>query len=324
MRNPFKLTLDQRTGRILIGDVGSTRFEEVNVLPPRNPGLNFGWADVEGYSTDPAYVTPALAYPHDSTTGALAGCAVIGGDVYRPRTSLFPALQGQYLFADFCQGWVRSLDVGTGVVGDIVASGFHAPVDMAVTRGGTIWVAERQLADGTPGGLFRIDPLSSGGAPVITGEPQDTTVASGASARFSVYASGDGSLAYQWYRNGTVISGATSSTLTLPTVASTDSGALFQVRVSNGLGAAWSRSAALTVTANQAPTSTITSPAAGSLFAAGEVLHLAGTGSDPEDGALPPSAFTWEVDLHHNTHVHEVTGPVSGVTSLDVPLSRTD
>ncbi len=53
------------------------------------------------------------------------------------------------------------------------------------------------------------------------------------------------------------------------------------------------------------------------------MLHLGGSGSDPEDGALPPSAFTWEVDLHHNTHVHEVAGPVSGVTSLDVPLSRT-
>ncbi len=323
VRNPFKLTLDARSGRILIGDVGSTKFEEVNMLPPASPGLNFGWADVEGYTADPAYVSPTLAYPHASTTGALSGCAVMGGDMYRPRTSLFPALQGQYLFADFCQGWVRSLDIRTGAVGELVASGFHAPVDIAVTRGGTIWVAERQLADGTPGGLFRIDPLATGGAPVITGEPQDATVASGAQAGFTVYASGDAPLSYQWYRNGTAVSGATSSTFTLPTVSSTDSGALFQVRVSNGLGTVWSRSATLTVAANQVPTATITSPAAGSLFSAGEVLRLAGSGSDPEDGALPPSAFTWEVDLHHNTHVHEVAGPVSGVTSLDVPLSRT-
>ncbi len=66
LRNPFKLTFDERNGRILMGDVGSTKFEEVNVLPPNSPGLNFGWADVEGYSTDPAYVSPTLAYPHDS------------------------------------------------------------------------------------------------------------------------------------------------------------------------------------------------------------------------------------------------------------------
>ncbi len=30
------------------GDVGSTKFEEVNVLPPNSPGRNFGWAAVEG------------------------------------------------------------------------------------------------------------------------------------------------------------------------------------------------------------------------------------------------------------------------------------
>ncbi len=323
VRNPFKLTFDPRNGRMIIGDVGSTKFEEVNVLPPKSPGLNFGWADVEGYTSDPAYTSPALAYPHTSTTGELSGCAVMGGDMYRPRTSLFPALQGQYLFADFCQGWVSSLDLRTGQVGDVVASGFHAPVDIAVTRGGTIWVAERQLADGAPGGLFRIDPLATGGSPVITGEPADKTVASGAPAGFTVYASGDGALSYQWYRDGAAISGATSSTLILPTVTSTDSGAHFQVRVSNGLGTVWSRSAALSVTANQAPLPTINSPVTGALFAAGDVLHLTGSASDPEDGVLPPSAFTWQVDLHHNTHVHDVTGPVTGVTSLDVPLSRT-
>ncbi len=323
LRNPFKLSLDRRNGKILIGDVGSTKFEEVNVLPPRRPGVNFGWAAVEGYTSDPAYRSPLLAYPHDAPVGTLSGCAVMGGDIYRPRNSLFPDLQGDYLFADFCQGWVRSLDVKSGVVGDVVASGFHAPVDTAVTRNGTIWVAERQLADGVPGGIFRIDPLTTGGAPVITGQPQDASVASGATVGFTVYASGSTPLTYQWYRDDVAIQGATSSTLSVPGVGTGDSGAVFKVRVRNGDGTVWSRSATLTVSSNQSPTPTISSPAAGSLFSAGDVLHIAGTATDAEDGTLPASAFTWSVELHHNTHLHDVAGPVSGTRSLDVPLSRT-
>lgn len=323
LRNPFKLALDKRNGRIVIGEVGNTKFEEINVLRPNQPAANFGWADAEGYTTDPQYTSPVLAYPHQSTTGAISGCAVIGGDMYRPRTSLFPALQGQFLFADFCQGWVRSLDVKSGAVGEIVASGFHAPVDVAVTRSGTIWVAERQLADGVPGGLFRIDPLTTGGSPVITGEPQNSTVASGGATSFTVYAAGEAPLAYQWFRDGAIITGATSSALTLPAVSSTDSGAAFQVRVSNGVGVVWSRSAVLTVASNQAPVATITAPLVGALFSAGDNLRMTGYGTDAEDGTLPALALTWEVDLHHNTHTHGVAGPISGVTSLDVPLSRT-
>ena len=34
------------------------------------------------------------------------GCAVIGGYVYRGQA--LPSLQGQYLFGDFCLGWVKS------------------------------------------------------------------------------------------------------------------------------------------------------------------------------------------------------------------------
>jgi hypothetical protein len=39
-------------------------------------------------------------YGHDE------GCAITGGYVY--RGAAVPALQGQYLFADFCGAWVHS------------------------------------------------------------------------------------------------------------------------------------------------------------------------------------------------------------------------
>jgi glucose/arabinose dehydrogenase len=320
VRNPFKLTR-VRNGDMVIGDVGSTQFEEVNVMAKGEKGLNFGWSTVEGYTTDSRFVSPVFAYPHSAPSG-ISGCAVMGGDMYQPRQDAFPALLGQYLFADFCQGWIRSLDLESGAVGGVIASGFHAPVDMAVTRNGTIWVAERQLADGVPGALFRIDPLSSTSPPVITGQPQDVNAAIDSAATFSVIASGSAPLSYQWFRNGTAISGATSSSYTLPSVVAGDSGSTFQVRVTNSEGTVWSRTASLTVGGNTAPVATITSPAIGALFSAGETLRLSGSGTDAEDGALPGSQLTWDVELHHNVHLHEYAGPQTGST-MDVTFSRT-
>ncbi len=47
--------------------------------------------------------------------------------------------------------------------------------------------------------------------------------------------------------------------------------------------------------ANQPPTATITEPAEGATFAVGQTVTYSGTGTDPEDGDLPASAFSWSV-----------------------------
>ena len=79
----------------------------------------------------------------------------------------------------------------------------------------------------------------------------------------------------------------------------------------------------LTVTPNLAPTATITSPASGATYAGGMTISYSGTGSDPEDGALPASAYEWEVVLHHETHTHPFIAPTSGATggSFVVPTT---
>lgn len=83
--------------------------------------------------------------------------------------------------------------------------------------------------------------------PTISAQPQAQTVADGATATFAVTATGTSPLAFQWFRNGAPISGATAASYSLPGTLA-DSGAAFSVVVSNAAGNATSAPAALTVT----------------------------------------------------------------------------
>lgn len=104
-------------------------------------------------------------------------------------------------------------------------------------------------------------------APAITTQPQNQSVAAGASATFSAVASGTAP-SYQWQRSGdgtnwTDLAGATNASYTLANVQATDNGALFRVRATNSAGTATSNAASLTVTTAPPPTSRARIAAAG-------------------------------------------------------------
>jgi hypothetical protein len=82
--------------------------------------------------------------------------------------------------------------------------------------------------------------------PTITTQPQSQAVTAGQSATFSVTATGTDPLSYQWSLNGAALSGATSSTLTLNSVQTTDAGS-YTVVVTNAADSAPSAVATLTV-----------------------------------------------------------------------------
>jgi hypothetical protein len=52
------------------------------------------------------------------------------------------------------------------------------------------------------------------------------------------------------------------------------------------------------------PNAIINNPIDGTHVRPGEVVNFDGSGSDPDDGSLPPSSLKWTVLLHHNTHFH--------------------
>ncbi|PYT65482.1 MAG: hypothetical protein DMG39_29115, partial [Acidobacteria bacterium] len=98
-------------------------------------------------------------------------------------------------------------------------------------------------------------------APSITAQPTNDTVTAGQAASFSVVATGTAPLSYQWQKNGTAISGATSASYTTAATTSADNGAQFVVVVSNSAGSMTSNAAMLTVNAAAVAPSITTQPA---------------------------------------------------------------
>jgi glucose/arabinose dehydrogenase len=103
LRNPWRFSFDRNTGELWAGDVGEHLWEEIDVI---EKGKNYGWRLLEGThcfkpSTDcrlvPNLVAPRTEYHHEQ-----GRCSVTGGYVY--RGTRIPALQGTYLFGDYCSG----------------------------------------------------------------------------------------------------------------------------------------------------------------------------------------------------------------------------
>ncbi len=107
LRNPWRMAFDRTAGLLYIADVGQNLWEEVDVAPAAAKGLNYGWNRMEGthcygigLCSREGLTLPVLEYGHGD------GCAIVGGGVYRGHA--VPALTGQYVYSDYCSGWLRS------------------------------------------------------------------------------------------------------------------------------------------------------------------------------------------------------------------------
>ncbi len=148
LRNPWRWAFDGDD--LWIGDVGQNRLEEVSVIDWTAGNPNFGWSVMEGSECfrrsdcdRTALTLPIYEYPHSE------GCSITGGVVY--RGTAMAELAGHFLFADYCSGWVRSVDKGGEVREWLPAGSISKPTSFGVGPDGETYVMS---ADGT---IYRLE-----------------------------------------------------------------------------------------------------------------------------------------------------------------------
>ena len=109
-------------------------------------------------------------------------------------------------------------------------------------------VYSRALSSTEVAQLYQAEATPSNTAPAISIQPTSQSVTSGNTASFSVTASGTSPFSYQWNKDGTTISGATSSTYIISGASTKDAGG-YSVTVTNISGSVTSSVATLTVAA---------------------------------------------------------------------------
>ncbi len=154
LRNPWRFSFDAGSGDLLIGDVGQSEWEEIDWAPADSKGgENYGWSQMEGThpfrgGTEPDNHVPPV-HEYDRTG---LGCSVTGGYVYRGEA--VEDLVGQYVYSDYCDGTLRSLEIENGAVtgeNDLGVNGGEV-VSFAQDADGELYV----LAIG--GTVSRVDP----------------------------------------------------------------------------------------------------------------------------------------------------------------------
>ena len=330
LRNPFRMDFDSQSGKLYIADVGESNWEEIDLGVA---GADYGWPCFEANA---AFLTcspppmndvkPIYAYGHNGQTPPVEGSAVIGGPVY--RGSSFPSTyRGRYFFGDYVAGWIRSAAfAANGTLTDVQmfipdATGV---TDLRVSPSGCLtWVSI--------GGLGVRDACytaTTNNPPVAVATASPTSGIAPLAVQFDGRGSSDPDgdmLRYHWdFGDGTT------STAANPLKSYSLNGVYQAVlTVDDGKGQTNSTDSAPAiriVIGNREPSATITQPASDAHYDAGDTIQYAATATDPEDGTLPASAYSWTIVFHHADHTHPFLGPITGVTSgsFTIPASGED
>lgn len=185
-RNPFRFTIDDLNGSLVIGDVGEGSFEEANELPVANAGANFGWPEYEAnlfynWSTCGdlnTFTFPEYAYTH----GGFGNSVIAGPRMHHVSGPLsFPAdYEGSVFIHEFYEGWFRRLipSGGNWVVAPPApgqpsalnwATGLDFSSDIQLGPEGALYFC--RMIGGLDRGVHRIRPTSVVDAPQGAGPP---------------------------------------------------------------------------------------------------------------------------------------------------------
>jgi glucose/arabinose dehydrogenase len=298
VRNPFRFGFDARTGRLYLGEVGWSTWEELDVARGKE---NFGWPCYEGAGKTAGYqnlagcqqlyaANTAVTAPLTSWQHVAGGNAAVGG-VFYTGTSYPAAYRGRYFYGDYAQQTISTLTTDTKdqltLAPARFAAGLGAPVGFDTAPNGDVVFAD--IASGT---LKRLR-YSAGNRPPVavaeaTNDPATLTVRVDAAGSYDL--DGDRLAFSTDYGDGTV----------LPGVATQHRYAAagrypVTVRVTDSSGAAGQKTLTV-VPQNHSPTLSLVAPDAARTYAVGEPVQLSAAASDAEDANL---TIRWAVVLEH-------------------------
>jgi len=350
LRNPFRFTIDP-DGRVWIGDVGSSEWEEINVIDdPSAAPRNFGWPCREGANSNPTFdvaeldlctslaaastTSPQLKWSHRAETVPGDGCggesgfssASIAGLAFLPDDSPFPAPYDGALFAnDYSRRCIWAFPLGQNGRPD--PAQMHRFADLrrtGDTSGGAVQLmvspaGDLLYVDYDRGEIRRIKWYGPSQPP----EASFTATPSFGSLPLDVdFDASDSSdpnpepLTYAWDLDG---DGQYDDGNGVTISRSYASAGAVQVglKVTDSIGL--SDIAARRIDpGNSPPELDSVTPGAQLMWKVGDAIPFAATASDGEDGALPASAFHWTFEMLHcpgqDCHSH-VIQELSGVRS---------
>jgi DNA/RNA endonuclease G (NUC1) len=153
----------------------------------------------------------------------------------------------------------------------------------------------------------KVDGQTSTGSPVITVQPVGQSAGLGGAATFSVSATGDGTLTYQWAKDAVDLAGATAATLSLTNIQLANAGT-YTVVVANALGSVTSAGAALVISG--LPPAIVTNPVSKTVSAGSTVTFaVMASGS-------PTLAYQWRRGGVNLTNTGNITGAGSATLTL--------
>lgn len=208
VRNPWRSSFDRLTGDLWIADVGQGAVEEIDFAPAGDEGgQNYGWNIMEGnqcYNPSTGCNTTGITLPIYTYSHAV-GNSITGGFVYRSAQS--KSLFGTYIFADYVKKWIDGIRQENGVL----SGGVQHLVTASNVPGNPVSFGEDVYGD--------LYILLNGNSTIY--KVEDTSYLRKPKALFSSKAQSAESyllsalqgrdLTYQWFLNGSPITGATSA-----------------------------------------------------------------------------------------------------------------
>jgi glucose/arabinose dehydrogenase len=336
LRNPFRFAMRPGTNEVWIGDVGWTKWDEINRLnnPTDTVVENFGWPCYEGverqegydaanlnicenlYRATNAVKQPYFAYAQSTQvvagetcpTGqnAISGLAFYQGGPYPDRydKSLF--------FADYSRGCIWVMFNGSNGLPDpatrkTFVAGSATPVDLEIGPGGDLY-----YADIFGGMIRRIKYFGENQPPTALATASPTDGPTALTVAFDGTGSSDrdtgDTLTYEWDFDG---DGTYDSTSLKPTHTYEAAGNYdVQLKVTDNLGASDTLDEPLKISSgNTRPTAAL--EASPTMWKVGDEINFSGSATDPEDGTLPASSLSWTLVHHHcssqdSCHEHAV------------------